>query len=167
MSKIIAYIYAEPSVPAEVYSEVHRLQNKGWLDLLDVTEVEVRDNGKLKFEQAMTIPLLGSSSGLFLPALIGLIFFQNHRVANEQVQKALNEINLDQNFMTVLETEVAPRNSILFLHVGNERTDVLLRAMTEHGGRAVAMSLSARQEEMLQRLFKGQSLRDPQFSMHI
>lgn len=167
MTKIVALIYADSRIPAEIYSEVHRMQSAGALDLIDVTEVEIKDNGKLKFEQDMAIPLLGSSNGLFLPAFIGLIFFHPHHMANARVQDALQDISLDPQFISVMTREVAPRNSILFLHVRNQRTEPVIRAMTEHGGRAVEITLTDRQEDMLRRLFKGQSLPDPQFSLHI
>lgn len=167
MSKIIALIYADTKIPAEIYTEVRRQQNAGALDLIDVTEVEVKDNGKLKFEQAMTVPLVGSSNGLFLPAFIGLIFFHPHHMVNDKVQRVLQDISLDQNFISVMTTEVAPRNSVLFLHVRNQRTDSVIKAMTEHGGRAVEMNLSAAQEDKLRYLFRGQVLPDPQYTMHI
>jgi len=167
MSKIVALIYTDTSIPAEIYAEVHRLQKTGSLDLIDVTEVEVKDNGKLKFEQAMTIPLVGSSNGLFLPAFIGLIFFHPHHIVNDKVQKTLQEISLDQNFISVMATEVAPKNSVLFLYVRNSRTDTVIKAMTEHGGRAVEMTLSGEQEDKLRHLFRGQTLPDPQYTMHL
>jgi len=167
MSKIIALIYADTRIPAEIYAEVHRLKASGALDLIDVTEIEVKDNGKIKFEQAMTVPLIGGSSGLFLPAFIGIIFFHPQRLVNDKVQKILQEISLDQNFLNVMEREVAPRNSILFLHIRNSRTEPLIKAMTEHGGRAVEMNLSNEQEDKLYHLFKGQPLPDPQYTMHI
>lgn len=167
MSKIIAYLYADASIPAEVYNEVHRLQVIGALDLIDVTEVEVKDNGKLKFETAMTVPLVGSSSGLFLPALVGLIFFHPHHMVNDKVQSALKEIALDQNFLSFMQTEVAPRNSILFLQIRGNRTDQVEKAMQEHGGRTIEMELTDEQEDKLRHLFKGQNLPDPQYTMHI
>lgn len=167
MSKVVALIYADTKIPAEIYSEVHRLKNTGGLDLIDITEVEVKDNGKIKFEQAMTVPLVGSANGLFLPAFIGIIFFHPHHMVNDKVQRTLQEISLDQNFLSVMANEVAPRNSVLFLHVRNSRTEPLIRAMTEHGGRAIEMSLSSEQEDKLRHLFKGQQLPDPQYTMHI
>ena len=167
MSKVIALIYADTKIPSEIYAEVHRLQSAGSLDLIDVTEVEVKDNGKLKFEQAMTVPLVGSSNGLFLPVFIGLIFFHPHHMVNDKVQRALQDISLDQNFISVMTTEVAPRNSVLFLHVRNQRTDSVIRALTEHGGRAVEINLTSLQEDKLRYLFRGQALPDPQYTMHI
>jgi uncharacterized membrane protein len=167
MSKVIALIYADTKIPAEIYAEVHRLQSQGGIDLMDVTEVEVKDNGKLKFENAMTLPLTGSSSGLFLSAFVGLIFFHPHHMVNERVQKTLQEVSLDQNFIRVLTTEVPSRNSVLFLYVRNQNTSQVIAAMTQHGGRTVEISLSGGQEEKLRRLFHGQALPDSQHTMNI
>ncbi len=167
MSKVIALIYADTQIPAEIYTEVHRLKNAGFVDLIDITEVEVKDNGKIKFEQAMTVPLVGSTGGLFLPALIGIIFFHPRHLVNDTVQRTLQEISLDQNFIGTMTTDISPRNSVLFLYVRNSNTAPLIRAMTEHGGRAVEMSISAGQEDKLRHLFKGQALPDSQYTMHI
>ncbi|MBS1972367.1 MAG: DUF1269 domain-containing protein [Bdellovibrionales bacterium] len=167
MSKVIALIYADTQIPAEIYAEVRRMKNAGLVDLIDLTEVEVKDNGKIKFEQAMTVPLVGSTSGLFLPALIGIIFFHPQHPVNDTVQRTLQEISLDQNFISTMTTEVSPRNSVLFLHVRNNNTAPLIKAMTEHGGRAVEMSITGGQEDKLRHLFKGQALPDPQYTMHI
>jgi uncharacterized membrane protein len=163
MSKIVALIYPDTSIPAETYAEVRRLQHAGGVDLIDVTEVEVKANGKLKFENAMTIPLVGSASGLFLPAFVGLIFFHPQPQANDKVQKTLQEISLNQNFIRVLSTEVFPRNSVLFLYLRNENTSLVTAAMLQYGGRTVDVSLSSGQEEKLNRLFRGQPWPDPQY----
>ncbi|MGZ3745600.1 MAG: DUF1269 domain-containing protein [Pseudobdellovibrionaceae bacterium] len=167
MSKIIALIYANPRISPEIYTEVQHLQTQGRIDLIDVTEVVVKDNGKIKLEQAMTFPLIGSSPGIFLPAFVGLIFFHPHFVTNENVQKILQEISLDQNFISVLRTEVSPRNSVLFLYLRSQNTRQLTAAMTQHGGKPIEISLLREQEEKLHSLFRGRSLPDPQYTLLI
>ncbi|HEY8270915.1 MAG TPA: DUF1269 domain-containing protein [Pseudobdellovibrionaceae bacterium] len=167
MSKVIALIYADKKIPAEIYAEAQRLQSQGRIDLIDVTEITVKDNGKIKFEQGMTLPLIGCSSGLFLPAFVGLIFFHPHYMANDNVQKMLQDISLDQNFIRVLSREVLPRNSVLFLYLRNQNTSQIAAAMTRHGGRVAEISLMAGQEEKLHRLFRGKPLPDPQHTMNI
>lgn len=155
MSKIIALVYADKSIPAEIYEEVRHLQSEGRLDLIDVTEVEIKDNGKLKFERSMSLPLVGHSEGTFLPSLIGLLFFNPQTSVNDTVKKTLAEIALDPGFVRSIATEVSPRNSIMFLYLQDDVSLGTLNLISQHGGRILQMSLSGFQEERLERLFRG------------
>lgn len=167
MSKIVAAIQGRAQIPAEMYAEIQRLQSRGKIDLIDVTEIAIKDNGKIKFENAMTFPLLGSAPGHFLSAFVGLIFFHPHYMVNDRVQKVLQEISLDQNFISTLTSEALSRNSVLFLYLRNQNTSPLVSAMTQYGGRVVEMSLLGGQEEKLKRLFRGKSLPDPEYHLNL
>lgn len=155
MSKLIALIYADTNIPAEIYEEVRHLQSEGRLDLLDITEVEIKDNGKLKFERSMSLPIAGHTQGTFLPALIGLLFFNPQTSINDTVKKTLAEISLDPNFVHSIATEVSPRNSIMFLYLQDDVSPGTLSLIAQHGGRVLQMSLSGFQVERLESLFRG------------
>jgi len=165
MSKLIALIYADAHIPAEIYEEVRRLQNEGRLDVLDVLEVEIKDNGKLKYEQAMSRPLVGHAEGLFLPALVGLLFFNPQQAVNDNVQKTMADISLDKNFIQALTAGALPRNSVLFLYLQNDTNEQTLNRISQHGGQLLQMSLSGSQEEKLEKLFHGHHLGDSQVTL--
>lgn len=158
MAKVIALIYADVNIPPEIYQEVRHLQGEGRLDLEDIAEVEIKDNGKLKFERSMSQPLVGHSEGLFLPALIGLLFFNPQHAVNDNVRKTLAEIALDPHFTESLSAESSPRNSILFLYLQGDVSDLALNQIAQHGGRILELSLSGFQEDKLQNLFHGHGL---------
>lgn len=165
MSKVVALIYADINIPPEIYHEVRRLKDEGRFDLVDVVEVEIKDNGKLKFERSMSQPLVGHSEGLFLPALVGLLFFNPQQATNDNVQKTLAEIALDPHFIENLSSEALPRNSILFLYFQGDVSPQSLDQIAQHGGQILELSLTGFQEEKLQRLFHGHGLGESQATL--
>ncbi|WP_413290521.1 DUF1269 domain-containing protein [Bdellovibrio sp. HCB337] len=166
MSKIIALVYADKSIPAEIYEEVRHLQSEGRLELIDVTEVEIKDNGKLKFERSMSSPIVGHTEGTFLPSLVGLLFFNPQHSVNDAVKKTLAEIAFDPNFVNSIATEVSPRNSVMFLYTQDDVSQGTLGLISQHGGRILQMSLSGFQEERLERLFRGHHFEHQETTMH-
>jgi len=162
MSKLIALIYADASIPAEIYEQVHELQSDGHLDLIDITEVEIKDNGKLKFERAMSLPLVGHSEGTFLPSLVGILFFNPQQPVNDNVHRTLAEISLNPQFVKDILEKSSPRNSILFLYVQNDVSPHTLARITQHGGTLLQLPLSGAQVERLQNLFRGHHWTDSQ-----
>lgn len=166
MSKLIALAYADKKIPAEIYEEVRRLQDEGRLDLIDVTEVEIKDNGKLKFERAMSLPLVGHSEGTFLPSLVGLLFFNPQNPVNDVVRRTLAEISMDPNFVRSISTEIAPRNSVLFLYLHGDVRPGTMNLISQHGGRILQMSLSGFQEERLEKLFRGHYFEPQETILH-
>lgn len=155
MSKVVALIFTDPQVPVDAYAEVQSLQNRGAIGLMDIAEVEVKDNGKLKFEHGMVLPIMGREQGLFLPAFIGLIFFHSSQQGSHRVQRSLLDISLDSDFIRGLQEEAQPRRSVLFLHLRGESLKLRSEA------RRLEVSLSLLQEEKLRRLFHGQTLIPP------
>lgn len=155
MSQVVALIYADINIPAEIYSEVRQLRSEGRIDLVDVTEVEIKDNGKLKFERAMSVPLVGKSDGLFLPAFVGLLFFGPKHTTRERVQRILNELSLSRSFAQRIVEESQPRNSVLFLYLKSNASPQTLARISQHGGALLQMPLSTLQEENLIQLFHG------------
>lgn len=162
MSKLVALIYADVSIPAEIYAVVRHLKEEGRIDLIDVTEVQIKDNGKLKFERAMCRPLVGHSEGIFLPALVGLLFFNPQQSVNDNVHKTMAEISLDPHFIKSISSEVSPGNSILFLYLRDNVSENILSLIARHGGRILQMTLAGFQEEKLEKLFHGHGLGDTQ-----
>ena len=160
MSRLVALIYPDVSIPAETYGEINRLQVEGRLDVMDLTEVEIKQNGKLRFERAMTLPMVGHSEGLFLPALVGILFFNPQHTGNDNVQRTLADISLDQTFMKNLEANISPRYSILFLYLRDDVSPHALKLISQHGVKMLQLSLSSYQESKLEQLFRGHSLGD-------
>ena len=167
MSKVIALIYAEKDIPVQTYSEIHDLQKEGLLNLVDACEVEIKDNGKLKFERGSTSIVSGWSDGFFLPAFVGLLFFHPQHQVNDHVQKTLEEIALDKNFLRALHEVVSPRNSVLFLLVDGEPEKKAMSRISEHGGTLLEMTLSPGQLEKLQNIFRGQTSASPDMALNI
>ena len=129
-------------VSSKIYEEVRHLKDEGRIDLIDVTEVQIKDNGKLKFERAMSLPLVGHSEGVFLQALVGLLFFNPQQSVNDNVNKTMAEISLDPHFIKSISSEVSPRNSILFLYLRDNVSENILSLIARHGGRILQMTLA-------------------------
>jgi uncharacterized membrane protein len=159
MSKVIALIHPEKPIPQKIYDEVELLKDQEVLELLDICEVEVKANGKIRFEESRQDPSSGGKHALFLPAFVGLIFFHSDRALHEPVRKILAALKLDTDFVKVVTTEVSAQDAILFLLLRQADGEKVISSLSRYGGHGVELSLSDAQEESLRSLFRGQENR--------
>jgi uncharacterized membrane protein len=152
-STIIALIFSKTKISNQIYEGVHRLHNDGTLEVLDVCEFDVKENRKIRFERAMTLPLIGSTDELFLEAFVGLIFF--HAPHSHNVEHAISEIHLDQNFIQQLNEKALPGSSVLFIHAKNQPALSNLKSFAEEASQILSTQLSAEQQSQLEMLFHG------------
>jgi uncharacterized membrane protein len=152
-SKLYAFVFSDSQVPADVYEQIHRWHNQGTIDVQDVSEFEIKENGKIKFERAMTLPLLGATDGYFLEALVGLIFFQAPHSKN--VERAIAELRLDKAFIQGLLESAVPGATLLFLRVDAASDESVLRNLAAGATGFFKMSLAPEQESKLELLFHG------------
>lgn len=152
-STIIAFLFSHAELSSEIYEGIHRLHNDGGLQVKDVCEFEVKENGKLKFERAMLLPLLGSGDEIFLEAFAGLLYF--HAPHSETVKRAIEEMNLDLNFVESIREASAPGTSVLFVRAEGRVEEKAVQKLGLRADRVLMMSLSQEQESKLEILFHG------------
>jgi uncharacterized membrane protein len=161
-STIIAFLFSKTKISNEVYESIHRLHNGGAMEVLDVCEFAVKDNGKIKFEQAMTLPLIGSGDEIFLEAFVGLIFFNAPH--NDNVARAIRELHLENEFIHSVTEAAVPGSTVLFVHVKDQPDRTLLQNLAPQADRIVTIPLTLEQITKLEILFHGKQISDPAFA---
>lgn len=152
-STIIALVFTKTEISNQIYEGIHRLHNDGAIEVLDVCEFDIKDNGKIRFERAMTLPLIGATDGLFLEALVGLLFF--HAPHSHTVERTIAELELDLNFIESLTQKALPGSSALFIHVKNSPDLSELQNLAEDSQQLFSMTLTPEQQAKLEILFHG------------
>lgn len=159
-SSIFAFVFSKGGVSEGFYEDIHRLHNDGSIEVLDVSEFDIKENGKIKFERAMTLPLIGAADGFFLEAFVGLVFFHAHDSSN--VLRAIHEIKLDENFIRDLIAKGQPGSSVLFVHVKEDPDLSVFDGLISDSVQGLKIRLSREQESKLEILFHGK--RSPEFN---
>ena len=120
----------------------------------DVVVVTKGDNGKVKLHQAANITAAGALSGSFWGMLIGMIFFNplaGAAIGAGALSGKLTDIGINDNFMKELAETFTPETSAFFVLVRKSTPDKVLEALKGFGGKVLKTSLTADNEEALQK----------------
>lgn len=160
MSKLIIVSYDNETKAEEVRLKFLQMQKEYVVNIQDAVVVVKNQDGKVKLQQMINLPILGASSGGFWGLLIGILFLHPLLgvavgAAAGAVSGALSDVGIDDKFMKNLAASFKPGTSALCILVSNPTMDKMLDELRGTGGTVLQTSLSHENEARLQAVLDG------------
>ncbi len=155
MSNLVVIAYDDPFKAEEVRTQLCKLQQDYLIDRDDAVVAVKNDTGRVKLHQTHNLTAAGAISGGFWGSLIGLLFLNpllglGVGAAAGAVSGALQDVGINDSFMTSLAGTFNNGSSLLFVLVRKATPDKVLAELQGTGGRVVQTSLTHDQEDTLQ-----------------
>ncbi len=155
MGKLIIVSYDDEHKAEEIRLKFLRMQKEYLVNIEDAVVVIRKQDGKIKLQQMINLPVLGASSGGFWGLLIGLLFLHPLLgvavgAAAGAVSGALSDVGIDDKFMKNLAAGFQPGTSALCILLDNPTMDKMLDELRGTGGTILQTSLSHEDEARLQ-----------------
>ena len=162
MSELVVIGYDDEHKAEEVRLTLLKLQQQYLIDLEDAVVATKNADGKVRLNQAVSLPAVGAVQGTFWGTLIGMLFLSPLLGAAigagaGAISGALTDLGIDDNFMKKLGEELSPGSSALFILVRKATPDKVLAEIAPHGGTVLKTSLTHENEEKLQAALKDAS----------
>ena len=156
MSNLVVIGFDSEDKAFELRAELVKLQKEYLIEMEDAVVVTKDDNGKVKLHQASNITAAGALSGSFWGMLIGMLFFNPLAGAAigagaGALSGKLIDIGINDDFMKELAETFTPGTSGVFVLVRKSTPDKVLEALKGFGGKVLKTSLTADNEEALQK----------------
>jgi len=155
MSHLVVIGYDNEFKAEEVRLKLAKLQREYLIDLEDAVVAVKKQDGKIRLNQAFSMPALGAAQGTFWGLLIGALFLTPFfgaavGAASGAIAGALSDVGINDNFMKELAATLTPGSSVLFVLVRSATPDKVLEELQGTGGKILKTSLTHENEAKLQ-----------------
>lgn len=146
MSELVAIAYLDQRRAAEALDAMKRLQKDGALDLNDAVAVSKDNEGRIKIEGAVSRAAAGTTGGLVLGALVGMVFLSPvigalfGAVAGGFAGTFADVQHIDDFVLDVGNT-MPPGSSAILMLIDKADPDKTLAALRQLGGEVIRTSL--------------------------
>jgi uncharacterized membrane protein len=160
MSELVVIGLPTEAKAEEVRQKLLAMHKEYLLELGDAV-VAVKDaKGRIKLNQLLNTTAVGTVSGTFWGALIGLIFLMPLAGAaigggSGAISGALADVGINDKWMKDTAAAIAPGTAALFVLVRRATTDKVLEALRGEGGTVMKTSLDHTKEAALQAALNG------------
>ncbi len=155
MSHLVVIGYDDMHKAEEVRLTLRKLQKDYLVDLEDAVVAIKKPDGKIKLNQAISLPAVGAFQGTFWGLLIGILFLSPIFGAalgagSGAIAGALSDVGIDDNFMKQIAETLKPGTSALFVLVKEATPDKLAEHIAGTGGKLIQTSLTHENDQKLQ-----------------
>ncbi|WP_028584871.1 DUF1269 domain-containing protein [Desulfogranum mediterraneum] len=157
MSDLVVIGFDDEHTAFAMRAELIKLQKDYLLEMEDVVVVTKGADDKVKLHQAVNLTAAGAAGGTFWGLLLGMLFL--NPLAGAAVGAGAGalsgkytDIGINDQFMKELGETFTPGSSALCVLVRKATPDKVLEELKGFQGRVLKTSLSADQEETLQKI---------------
>jgi uncharacterized membrane protein len=160
MSELVVIGFPTEAKAEDVRQKLLAMHKEYLLELGDAV-VAVKDaKGRIKLNQLLNTTAVGTVSGTFWGALIGLIFLMPLAGAaiggaSGAISGALADVGINDKWMKETAAAIAPGTAALFVLVRRATTDKVLEGLRGEGGTVMKTSLDHTKEAALQAALNG------------
>jgi uncharacterized membrane protein len=160
MSELVVIAFPTEAKAEQVRQKLFAMHKEYLLEIGDAV-VAVKDaKGRIKLNQLLSTTAVGTTSGAFWGALIGLIFLMPLAGAviggtSGAIGGALADIGINDKWMKETAAAIAPGSAALFVLVRRATADKVLDGLRGEGGKVMKTSLDHTKEAALQAALDG------------
>jgi uncharacterized membrane protein len=159
MSNLIVIGFDNEHKAFEMRAELVKLQKEYLIEMEDAVVLTKNEQEKIKLHQAMNLTAAGAAGGVFWGTLIGMLFLNPLLGAAVgagagAVSGKLSDVGINDQFMKELGETITPGSSALFVLVRKATPDKVMDALKGFGGKVLKTSLTADNEEELQKILQ-------------
>lgn len=155
MGQLVVVAYDDQHKAEEMRLKLLKMQRDYLIDLEDAVVAIKKPDGKIKLNQAISLPVLGGVEGSFWGLLIGLLFLNPVfgvvlGAGSGAIAGALSDVGINDQFMKDLAANLKPNSSALFVLVKHITPDKVMEELQGTGGKLLKTSLTHEDEAKLQ-----------------